>query len=184
MQKSIEERPVFEQDDLDSIVLAFESANLGEQSADLDDFLPDETHPQHASILRELIRLDMEFSWATRRTSSAGGFSIALSWSVFADRAALQEMAFEEYRLRLGSGERPTVAEYEAGYEIDCSDWPQADVAEDASLSDPSELSEQGGMEDRFEATRVMAHVQSRSGDAERCHGVYRLPIEQWLVRS
>jgi len=64
MLKAIEEQRVSEESDFESIVRAFENANSNEQAADIDSFLPDDSHPYYSSILLELIRLDMEFSWA------------------------------------------------------------------------------------------------------------------------
>ena len=63
MLKTIETLQSSGECDLDSAVRAFEIANLGEQSADIEGFLPEENHPERAVILRKLIRLDMEFSW-------------------------------------------------------------------------------------------------------------------------
>ena len=107
MLKTIEDRLVSEESDFESIVLAFENANSSEQSPDIDSFLPDDSHPQHSSILRELIRLDMEFSWARGTPHRAADFQRRYP-DLFDDPDAVQEIAFEEYRLRLGSGERPT----------------------------------------------------------------------------
>jgi serine/threonine protein kinase/tetratricopeptide (TPR) repeat protein len=135
MLKVIEEQFVAEGANLDSVVKAFEQASFGEQPACLDDFLPDPSHPQYLNILRELIRLEMEFSWSRGIPHRLNQYRDRFP-EVFDDSAAVQEIAYEEYRLRLASGERPAVSEYEKRYYIDCSDWPAAEEHIESPLDD------------------------------------------------
>ncbi len=135
MLKVIEEQFVADEVDLDSVVRAFEQANAGDQSADLDDYLPDSTHPHYSNILRELIRLEMEFSWARGTPRRLAQFQDRFP-VVFEDCEAIREIAFEEYRLRLAAGERPAVSEYESRFEIDCADWPGLDDVTESGLYD------------------------------------------------
>src|SRR5260370_14315839 len=137
MLNTIEERLISEESEFESVVRAFENANLGAQTADIDSFLPDDSHPQHSSILRELIRLDMEFSWARGTPHRVADFQGRYP-DLFDDPDAVQEIAFEEYRLRLASGERPTIAEYAEIYRVDCTDWPQADQPEELAATHPN----------------------------------------------
>ncbi len=175
MLKTFDELLVSEENELESAVRAFESANQGCQQADIDSFLPDESHPQYSSILRELIRLDLEFSWARGTPRRLADFETRYA-SVFDDPAAVQEIAFEEYRLRLGSGERPSIAEYESHFEIDCSDWPSAELLEDSAKAKSN--GDSGPIdEDGVDPTRVM--ISSNSGqdmcNAAMAYTVFRL---------
>ncbi len=140
MLKTIETLQSSGECDLDSAVRAFEIANLGEQSADIEGFLPEENHPERAVILRKLIRLDMEFSWGRGTPRRVDEFRARYP-SLFSDRCAIQELAFEEYRLRLASGERPSVAEYALRYQIDCSDWPAAESSVESTQRDENRTS-------------------------------------------
>ena len=175
MLKTIDERPACEESDLESFVRAFEAANQGDQSAEIDGFLPEDAHPRYSTILSELIRLDMEFSWARGTPHRLAHFQSRYQ-SILSDPAIFQEIAFEEYRLRLGSGERPSVREYEHRYGFDCTDWPREEERDSASLYDASDRLEQGS-EDRIEATPAAAAAgpDEQMRDAAMAYTVFRL---------
>src|SRR5438876_8359683 len=60
-------------DDLEVFVEAFEAAQtLGQAS--LADFLPEPTHLRYAAVLRELIRVDLEYGWKRGRPQSLEGY--------------------------------------------------------------------------------------------------------------
>lgn len=173
MLKAIEAQRDSEESDLESIVRAFENASTNEQAADIDSFLPDDSHPQHSSILRELIRLDMEFSWARGTPRRVADFQQRYP-AVFDDPDALQEIAFEEYRLRLGSGERPTIAEYVERYGVDCSDWPQA------AETDPNQVLGEEDESGPTDPTRILSpgSADQEMQNAAIAYTVFRLSSE------
>src|SRR5688572_21551483 len=55
--------------ELDAFVAAFEAAASGGAAPDPGSFLPPRDHPLYDSVLRELVRVDLEFAWSrgTRR---------------------------------------------------------------------------------------------------------------------
>src|SRR5262245_50452107 len=104
---------------VDDFVIVFEeAARLGQ--ADIGDFLPNRSDPLYSRVLRELIRIDMEFAWARgeqRRVEEYGKrFPMVLR-----DKEVLQDIAFEEYRQRSEHGEKPSIEEYKSRYGVDTS---------------------------------------------------------------
>src|SRR4051794_24488857 len=49
--------------EIDAYVAGYEAALAGTSAADLGSFLPDRAHPLFLAVLRELVRVDMEFAW-------------------------------------------------------------------------------------------------------------------------
>ena len=49
--------------ELDDYVAAYEAARAGNDKADPAAFLPPPEHPLHGDVLRELIRVDLEYAW-------------------------------------------------------------------------------------------------------------------------
>jgi len=171
MLKAIEAQLGYEDGDFESIVRAFENAVQSEPGADIDNYLPDESCPNRSSVLRELIRLDMEFSWARGAPHRLSHFQRRYP-GLFADRDTIQEIAFEEYRLRLASGERPAVTEYSHQYGIDCADWPQPEEIDGAVV--PDSVQDEVGQAD---ATRVLnpATADQEMQNAALAYTVFRL---------
>src|SRR5262249_59000774 len=91
---------------------AFEAAQARDGHADIRTFLPDTQHPLRGAVLAELIRSDLEFSWRQGTPRRLEDYR-PLFPQIFADREALQGIAFEEYRLRRQAGETPSPAEYQ-----------------------------------------------------------------------
>ena len=120
-------------DELDSFVEAFEAARHAQDTVDLRLFVPPPSHPLYLPVLRELVRVDMEYGWECGRPPSLADYQGSFP-ELFRDRASLEEIAFEEYRLRRQAGEAPTRAEYEVRYGICTGSWPAA--AECAATSD------------------------------------------------
>ena len=178
MLNTIEERLADEERDLESCVRSFEAANLGDQSANLESFLPNVSHPRYLAILSELIRLDMEFSWARGTPNRLADF-IERYPAVFADANTFQEIAFEEYRIRLGNGERPSPSEYVSRYGIDCSNWQTGAEVDEGDLTDPSRLRSRYG-EDQNALSGVMAAPSPDQDmqDAAMAYTVFRLTEE------
>jgi serine/threonine protein kinase/Tfp pilus assembly protein PilF len=108
---------------IDPFVEAFERARAVERIANLRAFAPPVTHESHFDVLRELVRVDLEFGWSEGRPNSLGHYRDQYP-EVFADPAEAREIAFEDYRLRRQAGQRPNLSEYRA-LGIDVSDWPK-----------------------------------------------------------
>src|SRR4051794_849213 len=112
--------------DLDSILDAFERDDEVSGGADVADYLPDAGDPAYHQIAVELIRVDLERSWARGSKKPLEAYR-DVTPLLFADPRRLAEIAFEEYRLRRQSGEQVAVAEYKRRYAIDTSVWPRDD---------------------------------------------------------
>ncbi len=106
------------------ILEAFEAAHARSGQADLDQFVPSATHPERLAILAELIRIDMEYGWERGTPTSLEEYRQRYP-EIFAAADMLQELAFEEYRLRLQAGERPTRVEFAERFGVLVGDWPE-----------------------------------------------------------
>jgi serine/threonine protein kinase/TolA-binding protein len=124
-------------DVLERQIAAFESAWAGGSTPNVSDYLPQGLPSIRHRILAELIRVDMEFRQDRGELANLSRYQSRFP-ELFADRAALSELAFEEYRLRELAGKRPDRHDYERRYGISTADWvtshealddyPQTDV--------------------------------------------------------
>ncbi len=108
--------------ELDSIVEAFESTRQRQGAASLLEFLPEPGHRYYREIATELVRVEMELSWdegAPRRLDSY----LQLLPGLFSSRETLNEVAYEEYRLRIQHGESTDPLEYSSRYGIVTDSW-------------------------------------------------------------
>ena len=107
-------------DELDDYVRAFEQAYTQDESADLAGYLPPSDHPLYATVLRELVRVDMEYGWERGFPKSIEDYQRAFP-DLTDDRDAIREIAFEEFRLRYQAGQDPSPEEYlrSFGVELD-----------------------------------------------------------------
>ena len=117
-----------EHDELDRFVEAYEAAQARDGQADLAAFLPETGHPLYRDVLRELVRVDLEYGWArghpTRLEEYRNNFP-----QLFEEPDALQAITFEEYRLRCQAGQRPAPEEYQAQFGVDTRHWPRSQVS-------------------------------------------------------
>ena len=109
--------------DLDSILDAFERESEESGGASVVAYLPDTDDPAYQRIAVELIRVDLERSWARGSKKRLEAYR-EITPQLFADPRRLGEIAFEEYRLRKQAGEPVSAAEYEQQYAIDTNVWP------------------------------------------------------------
>jgi serine/threonine protein kinase/predicted Zn-dependent protease len=121
--------------DVDAAVEAFEAARAEQNGVALDlrDFAPPADHPHYAEIVVELIRVDLEYGWASSDSDRLQRYC-QLFPTVFGQQECLTRIAFEEFRLRQQQGERVDPQEYEARYGIDASHWPSVT---DSDISTP-----------------------------------------------
>lgn len=110
-------------DQLSAFVEAFEAAQAN-GPAELTQFLPDPVHPLYGDALRELVRVDLEYGWQRGRPTPLDHYRARFP-ELFAAGGAAQELAFEEYRLRLQAGEGARPEEYEDRYGVCTRGWPR-----------------------------------------------------------
>jgi serine/threonine protein kinase/tetratricopeptide (TPR) repeat protein len=85
---------------LGSFVEAYELAHGRGEQAELEHFLPPPGHPLRLAVLRELVRIDLEHGWLAGQPTPLDSYRRRFP-ELFADTAAVREVLFEEYRLRL-----------------------------------------------------------------------------------
>ena len=86
-------------DELDDFVRAFEQAYSRDGHAEIAKFLPPRDHPLYATVLCELIRLDLEFGWEQGCPKTLSEYQRVFP-ELQRDRDALRAIAFEEDRVR------------------------------------------------------------------------------------
>ena len=109
---------------LDDFVDAFEAARRGDPKADPARFLPAPGHSRYAAVLAELVRIDLEYHWQEGTARRLEEYRPRFP-ELFEDQAALQALAFEEYRLRRQAGECPSPAEYLQRFGFAVGFWPR-----------------------------------------------------------
>jgi serine/threonine protein kinase/Flp pilus assembly protein TadD len=97
--------------ELDSFLAAFEAAAAGGANPDPVAFLPPPDHPLYSAVLRELLRVDLEFAWSRGERRRVEHYRDRFP-ELFDDPEAVRDLAGEEYRLRKAAGERPDPREY------------------------------------------------------------------------
>ncbi|HSQ56044.1 MAG TPA: protein kinase, partial [Gemmata sp.] len=97
--------------ELDAYVAAFEESAARGESRGLAAFLPARDHPLYGAILRELLRVDLEFAWSRGTRRRVEDYRERFP-EIFNDSAALHDLACEEFRLRAAAGETPDVSDY------------------------------------------------------------------------
>ncbi len=139
--------------ELDDYVQAFEVAQAADGDAGLELFLPEPADPLYLPVLRELVRVDLEFGWQRGRPRPLHDYRSRFP-ALADDAAGLGEIAFEEYRLRRQAGERPAPAEYRERYGIDTSGWQgPADEPDTSGWQWPADGSERKAASARREAS-------------------------------
>ena len=110
--------------EVEKAVDSFESAKGKNGGVVVRNFLPSPDHPLYERVLRELIRIELEDTWASGKRRLLEEYRSEFP-ILFEDREGLGELAFEEYRLRRLAGESVAPFEYERRYGIETTDWPQ-----------------------------------------------------------
>src|SRR5689334_22889286 len=78
---------------LDDFIEAFEQAQARPDGADLADFLPPPGHPLHLEVLRELVRVDLEYGWTRGRPTPLEDYRRRFP-ALFQDPGAVRAIAF------------------------------------------------------------------------------------------
>jgi serine/threonine protein kinase/predicted Zn-dependent protease len=110
-------------EDIDLFVEAYELSRRRAQGVEIAHHLPPPQHPHYLAVLRELVRVDLEYGWDTGRPRSLEGY-LAEFPVLRQDVEGLRAIAFEEYRLRRGAGEDPSPEEYRQRFDVITADWP------------------------------------------------------------
>ena len=119
--------------ELDDFIRAYEAAWACGEPVELKAFLPEPGHPLYGSVLREVVRVDLEYHWARGQPRPLEDYRSSFP-ELFCDRESLHAITFEEYRLRRQAGEPVTPAEYENRFGVDVTTWPSLhpdEVADD-----------------------------------------------------
>src|SRR4029079_8913737 len=110
-------------DELDSFIARFESAHARGPNVNLAEFLPNSGHPLYGEVLRELARIDLEYTWTVGRPKQLEDYARQLP-DFFQNLENIRVVAFEEYRLRLQHGDQVTADEYQRRFGVDTCNWP------------------------------------------------------------
>jgi eukaryotic-like serine/threonine-protein kinase len=114
--------------ELDSFIHAYEAARAAEPT-DLGPFLPATNHPLYGAVLLEIVRIDLEYGWATGRPRPLEEYERSFP-DLFRDRESLRAIAYEEYRLRRQAGEDAEPAEYARRLGVEVTSWPNEPLSE------------------------------------------------------
>ena len=102
---------------------AFEVALGANPSADYANFLPAPEDRLYFPLLEELIRIDLERSWAGGDGKRVADY-LSRHPEVSERSVLLSAIAFEEYRQRRLAGHPASACEYRERLGLDTSDWP------------------------------------------------------------
>lgn len=132
-----------------SLVSALETARRRGDATDLSAFLPRRDHPLFLTIRRELLLVDLNHAWQMGKRRLLLDY-VSLFPDLREDAAAIEAVAFAEFRWRLLAGEDPSPAEYEWQYKLLTTNWVSRanegiqPSRVDATASDPkTELAQQ-----------------------------------------
>ncbi len=119
---------------VDEFVERYEMARARDGDVQWAAFLPDRTDAEYQTIGLELMRVDLECRWERGLPVSVQDYR-ATHADLLRDPGAIRELAFEEYRLRLQSGEDVEPTEYVERYQIDTARWPRTNAPLDVGTS-------------------------------------------------
>lgn len=104
--------------ELDVFVAAFEAAAAAGKSPNPGSYLPPPEHPLYHSVLRELVRVDLELAWSRGDQRRVETYRDRFP-DLFRDPVAVRDLVREEFRLRKAAGESPDPGEYRARLGVD-----------------------------------------------------------------
>jgi eukaryotic-like serine/threonine-protein kinase len=107
---------------LDDFIEAYEAAQHRDGHAPLDQFLPPPDHPLYSDVLRELVRVDLEYGWERGTPRPLKEYTQRFP-CLAQDPAGLEAVAFEEFRLRCQAGQKPSAEEYQRAYGVKAASW-------------------------------------------------------------
>jgi serine/threonine protein kinase/Flp pilus assembly protein TadD len=107
---------------IDAFVEPFERDTARGVGGELRQYLPAVTHPNYLAVLRELVRVDLEYGWDCGRPTRVEEYLAAFP-ELQTDLSSLTAISFEEYRLRRRAGQQPSLAEYRDRFGVDTLGW-------------------------------------------------------------
>jgi serine/threonine protein kinase/Flp pilus assembly protein TadD len=164
--------------DIDPYVERFERALAARGRAEIAEYLPDAGHEVYPIVLRELVRVDLEFHWDSGRPKRVESYLGAFP-CLGEDAKGLTEIAFEEYRLRRRAGEEPSAGEYMTRLGVDLS-WraPRVHPSPVGQLSDLDDRRVDPGADRR--GRNIPA--ATRAGDADTPATIDLLVQDGWFA--
>ena len=112
---------------VDNFVESYEVALTAGDPVDLREFLPATSHACFLDVSAELIRVDLEHRHERGLSRSLDDYREIVP-ELFESKSHLEEIAFEQYRLRRLAGEPVTSDEYAARFDIDTHAWAAWDT--------------------------------------------------------
>ncbi len=122
--------------ELDDFIRNYESARARGERVNLETCLPEPSDTLYGPVLRELVRIDLEYNWDSGHPLPLEHYLSSFP-ALFRDPESLDAITFEEFRLRCLAGENPSPSEYERRFGVDTSSWPCARPARTAG--DPAD---------------------------------------------
>ena len=107
---------------VESRVDAFEASLFHARETDLCQFLPPPNHEKYLLVLVELLRVDLDLAWSRGEQRLVADYRASFP-EIFQDAEALQQIAFEEFRLSREAGLRPDPELYQRQYQINTDHW-------------------------------------------------------------
>src|SRR4051794_20601327 len=86
-------------EELDDFVRDFEQAYARDGHAEIAGFLPPRGHPLRQALLRELIRVDLEYGWEAGRPRAVSEYLRSFP-ELWRDPVGMREITYEEFRQR------------------------------------------------------------------------------------
>jgi serine/threonine protein kinase/Flp pilus assembly protein TadD len=156
---------------LGDFIESYEAAQVRDGSADPADFLPEPRHPLYRAVLRELIRVDLEYGWQRGRPCGLDEYQRRFP-ALRDDPDGLREIAFEEQRLRRQAAEASDPADDPARTAVIPTAVPRAEFPLEAEPQAVPELEAIAQAYEAFrqrqpDATDVEAWCASFGGGAE-----------------
>lgn len=99
---------LYSEEGLDAFLESYETAQDQSGTANLAEFLPPPDHPLYGQVLRELVRVDMEYAWKRGEPCTTSEY-VQRFPLLNRDPLGLAEIVFEEKRLRAQLEERPAM---------------------------------------------------------------------------
>ncbi len=108
----------------------------------LSDFLPPEQHHQYLDIATELVRVDLEYCYARGNSKRLEAYRSVVP-RIFENTDRLDQIAFEEYRLRWQRREPVDRSDYQGRFSLRTDHWPallptEAEDAASAHATNPT----------------------------------------------
>ena len=175
-------------EEIDPFVVSFEKSRAKRDHADLSAHLPDRSSPFYWPVLQELVRVDLEYSWADGAKKTVEEY-ISSFPELPKHEDCLNAIAFEEFRLRRLAGENPSPREYEERLGVNTDGWPslppvggELDSSSRTSERLTSKSSDDGagvvlaGIERAASAYLAYAQQKSRPGSEDLERSLSSLP--------